>query len=178
MKAIVSYIQQLSSSFCIWRRNLTFTTLRANSVDDTLIFSLIFPKKTGFDISCKLSPLETIAWNVKSCFSGKKYLKNTSSAETFSQSAKRFKKFRHQPKAEIENCYMYETRSVISLVLLLPMFFGSNMTNVNNSMLRKCQSPWPTEQTYEWRYAGKTTVTKHSFPETAIFVKKKIKINK
>ena len=31
-----------------------------------------FSQKTGFDISCKLSPLETYAWNIKTCFLGKK----------------------------------------------------------------------------------------------------------
>ena len=39
---------------------LTFTPLWANSADDKLmIFFLIFPE-TGFDISCKLSSMETI----------------------------------------------------------------------------------------------------------------------
>ena len=32
---------------------------------------LIFPQKTGFDISCKFSPCRLFAWNVKTCLLGK-----------------------------------------------------------------------------------------------------------
>ena len=40
---------------------VTFTTLWGNSTDNNLvIFFLFFQKKTGLDISCILSPLETI----------------------------------------------------------------------------------------------------------------------
>ena len=40
---------------------LTLTTLWTNSADDKLvIIFLFFPENTGFDILCKLSPLETI----------------------------------------------------------------------------------------------------------------------
>ena len=53
------------------------------------IFSY-FPQNTEFDISCKLSPVETMsnenAWNVKSFFSGKKNKKkkfNMLSVEIF-----------------------------------------------------------------------------------------------
>ena len=39
---------------------LTFTTLWPNSADDKLmIFFLFFFQKTGFDMSCKLSPMKT-----------------------------------------------------------------------------------------------------------------------
>ena len=37
-------------------RGLTSTTLRASSVVDDLMMVSYFPQKTGFDISCKLSP--------------------------------------------------------------------------------------------------------------------------
>ena len=44
----------------------------ANSVDDKLmLFYLFFPLKTGFGISCKLSPLETICMKCQNLFSGK-----------------------------------------------------------------------------------------------------------
>ena len=53
---------------------LTFITLWASSADDKLtIFFLFFCWKTGFDISCKLSPpLETICKKMSNLFSGKK----------------------------------------------------------------------------------------------------------
>ena len=52
---------------------LTFTTLLANSADDKLviIFSY-FSQKIDFDISCKLSPAETICIKCQSLFSGEK----------------------------------------------------------------------------------------------------------
>ena len=51
---------------------LTFTTLLANSADDKLvIFFLLIYQKTDFDISCKLSPLETICMKYQNLFSGK-----------------------------------------------------------------------------------------------------------
>ena len=40
--------------------DLTFTILWANSADDKLIFLSYFSPKSGFDISCKLSPFEII----------------------------------------------------------------------------------------------------------------------
>ena len=45
--------------------NLTLTTLWFNSADDKLIYTCIymfsyFSQKTGFDISCKLSPLSSV----------------------------------------------------------------------------------------------------------------------
>ena len=60
---------------------LTLTTLWANSADDKMMFFFsYFSMKTGFDISCKLSPL---------VFRGK-IGKNISlsSAEFFTQNAK------------------------------------------------------------------------------------------
>ena len=36
-----------------------------------IFFLFFFFRKTGFDISCKLSPLETFSWHVKTCFLGK-----------------------------------------------------------------------------------------------------------
>ena len=39
--------------------NWTFITIWANSADDKLMTFFHFPHKTGFDISCKLSPLKT-----------------------------------------------------------------------------------------------------------------------
>ena len=71
-------------------RILTFIT-RQQTND---IF-LIFAQKTGFDISCKLSTLEIIFINVKSCFLKKKKKKknfNLSSAENFTKIAKHFQR--------------------------------------------------------------------------------------
>ena len=47
---------------------LTFTTLLANSPDDKLIFFFLFCQTTEFDISCKLSPLETICMKCQNLF--------------------------------------------------------------------------------------------------------------
>ena len=49
----------------------------------TEIFYLIFSQKTDFDISCKLSPIETICTKCQILFSGKnkKNITNLSSAE-------------------------------------------------------------------------------------------------
>ena len=50
---------------------LTFTTLLAYSADDKLrMIFLIF--QNWFDISCKLSPMETICMKCQNQFSGKK----------------------------------------------------------------------------------------------------------
>ena len=51
---------------------LTFTTLRVISADKklTILFSY-FSWKTGFDISCKLSPEESICMKHQTCFLGK-----------------------------------------------------------------------------------------------------------
>ena len=52
-----------------------FTTVWANSVDDKLMifffmfFFFFFLKKTGFDIPCKLSPLETLCIKYQILFS-------------------------------------------------------------------------------------------------------------
>ena len=50
---------------------LTFATLLANSVDDKLVIFFIFAQETGFDIACKLSPLEAICMKCQILFSGK-----------------------------------------------------------------------------------------------------------
>ena len=49
---------------------LTFAILCANSADDKLMI-----RKIGFDISCKLSPKETICMKCQNLFSGKKIRK-------------------------------------------------------------------------------------------------------
>ena len=49
-------------------RALTFTTLWANSADDNWWYFSYFSQKTGFDISCKLSPMETICMKCQNCF--------------------------------------------------------------------------------------------------------------
>ena len=41
------------------------------SADSILKYFSYFPQKTGFDISCKLSPLETICMKCQTCFWGK-----------------------------------------------------------------------------------------------------------
>ena len=52
---------------------LTFTTLRAHSADDKLMpfFFSYSSLRTGFDISYKFSPKETISMTCKSLFSGR-----------------------------------------------------------------------------------------------------------
>ena len=55
-----------------------FTILSANSADEELImFFSYFFKKIGFEISCKLTPKESICMKCQSLFSGK-YKKNIS----------------------------------------------------------------------------------------------------
>ena len=50
--------------------SLTFTTLWASSADDQWVIFFYFSlRKTGFDISCKLSPLETICMKCQNLFS-------------------------------------------------------------------------------------------------------------
>ena len=51
---------------------LAFTTLLANSADDKFVTVFLFFKKTGFDILCKLSPMETVCMKCQLLFSGKK----------------------------------------------------------------------------------------------------------
>ena len=77
----------------IQQYSLTFTTLWAHSADDKLvIFFFYFSQKTGFDISCKLSPMDgdnlhemsnLVFWKNK-----EKKIKMLS-AENFTHSAKR-----------------------------------------------------------------------------------------
>ena len=59
--------------------HLTFTTLWANLAHDKLLIYFLFfqKKKTGCNISCKLSPMETICMNSHILFYGKNK-KNTS----------------------------------------------------------------------------------------------------
>ena len=49
---------------------LAYTIVLANSADDK------FSKKIGFDISCKLSPLEAICMKCQSLFPGKQFSRN------------------------------------------------------------------------------------------------------
>ena len=58
--------------------NLTFATPLANSADDRLMIFFLFSQKTGFDISCKLSPVEAICLKCQNLFPGKKKKKNIS----------------------------------------------------------------------------------------------------
>ena len=46
-------------------------SLLAISADAKLMILFLFSQKTGFDISCKLSPLETICMKCQILFSGK-----------------------------------------------------------------------------------------------------------
>ena len=57
----------------IWsnQMNLTVTSFCANSADDNLVIFFLFFPETGFDISCKLSPVETICMKHQLLFSGK-----------------------------------------------------------------------------------------------------------
>ena len=61
----------------IMNGHLTLTTLWADSADDKLMIIFLFFKKTGYDISCKLSPVETICIKCQNLFS-KKNKKNIS----------------------------------------------------------------------------------------------------
>ena len=45
--------------------------LNKYSADDKLVIFFLFFPKTGFDISCKLSPMETICMKCQNLFSGK-----------------------------------------------------------------------------------------------------------
>ena len=48
-----------------------YTTPLANSAEDkSMIFFYYFSQQTGFDIACKLSPLETICMTCQNLFSG------------------------------------------------------------------------------------------------------------
>ena len=56
--------------------NLTFSTLGKIFTKRNIGIFLIFPHKTGFNISCKMSPVETICMKCQNPFSGenkKKY---------------------------------------------------------------------------------------------------------
>ena len=63
-------LKALSAAVVISTLTSTLTiSLGDNSADNKLI--TFFSQKTGFDISCKLSPLETICMKCQSLFSGK-----------------------------------------------------------------------------------------------------------
>ena len=51
--------------------HLTLNTLSKLSADDILKYLSYFSQKTGFDISCKLSPQETICMKCQILFPGK-----------------------------------------------------------------------------------------------------------
>ena len=72
-----------------------------------------FPaEKKRFDISCKLSMLEIIAWNVKTCFlwfvENKKTVINVSSAELAKKVVK--DKIRERPIMSMQYCFYGEIR--------------------------------------------------------------------
>ena len=56
--------------------NVTFPTLWCTTAENNLMMFFLFSQKMGFDMSCKLSPKETICMTCKSQFSGKN-VKNT-----------------------------------------------------------------------------------------------------
>ena len=60
------------------------------SADDMMTHFSYFPQKTGFDISCKSSPVETIGMKCQILLSAKnkKIIINMLTAENFLQSAK------------------------------------------------------------------------------------------
>ena len=62
---------QRAENYLIRYKQLNFTTLWANSADDKLIIFFLFLPEIGFDISCKLSPLEIICKKCQSLFLGK-----------------------------------------------------------------------------------------------------------
>ena len=64
--ACLPYIQVETSNRWYLKQ---IATLWANSADDKLVFSY-FSQKTGFDISCKLSPQETICMKCQILFFG------------------------------------------------------------------------------------------------------------
>ena len=79
---LVTFDQPSTTTKCLCI--LAFTTTWANSADDKLmIIFFIFPRKTGFNISCKLSQIETIYMKCQMLFhkkNKKKYLKILSAA--------------------------------------------------------------------------------------------------
>ena len=51
--------------------SINFYHSLANSADQKLVYFPNFSQKTGFDISCKLSPMETVCMKCQILFSGK-----------------------------------------------------------------------------------------------------------
>ena len=62
----------LKDIFSFGMTHLTISALWGDSADDKLMTFFYFSQKTGFDISCKLSPVETICMNGQNLFSGEK----------------------------------------------------------------------------------------------------------
>ena len=72
---VVIFAYNQKNPFCIRTCRLTvcihpliLITLWANSADDKLMIIFLFSQKTGFDISCKLSPMETICMKCQILF--------------------------------------------------------------------------------------------------------------
>ena len=66
---IVLHLRRIGYASFLFQSILIFTTLWAKSADDKLmIFFLTFFQKTAFDISCKLSPMETICMKCQILF--------------------------------------------------------------------------------------------------------------
>ena len=64
------HYKRLGKSELIQQYLCIFTTLWVNSAGDKLIYFSYFSQKTGSDISCKLSPMETTCMKCQSLFSG------------------------------------------------------------------------------------------------------------
>ena len=76
MMSATILISTLSDKVCIAYGLLQCLALDVKfSADDILKYFFYFSQKTGFDISCKLSPVETICMKYQILFSGK-YKKN------------------------------------------------------------------------------------------------------
>ena len=59
------------AAICVHFNCLTLALWVKFSADDILKYFSYFSQKTGFDISCKLSPYETICMKCSTLFSGK-----------------------------------------------------------------------------------------------------------
>ena len=66
-KITIKYFEDVVNHYL---RRLTFSTFTAYSADDISMMSLIFSQITGFDISCKMSPM-AICIKCQILFSGK-----------------------------------------------------------------------------------------------------------
>ena len=72
--------------FC--NKDLTFTTLLANSADNKLMMFCLLSPETGFSVSFRLSPLESFHMKYQYLLSGKRKKFEMLSAENFTQRAK------------------------------------------------------------------------------------------